>query len=75
MNKNCPFKTQFPDYVEAEIDSTDPLVPALNEQFGQALLAQKFLLPDAIFPPRRLQLIQFAIEEDQESVSLFQWHG
>jgi hypothetical protein len=59
---------QFPDYLEAEIDSTDPLVPAFSELFGHTLLAQKFLLPDApVPPPKRVQLVQFAIEWEQES--------
>lgn len=58
----------FPDYLEAEIDSTDPLVPAFSELFGHTLLAQKFLLPDApVPPPKRVQLVQFAIEWEQES--------
>ncbi|KAL3114418.1 hypothetical protein niasHT_017282 [Heterodera trifolii] len=36
----------FPDYLEAEIDSTDPLVPSLNELFGHDLLVRRFLLQD-----------------------------
>ncbi|KAL3070451.1 hypothetical protein niasHT_032241 [Heterodera trifolii] len=36
----------FPDYLEAEIDSTDPLVPSLNELFGDDLLVRRFLLQD-----------------------------
>ena len=61
-------KLQFPDYLEAEIDSTDPLVPSLCEPFGQTLLIQRFLQPDAVPPQQRFHLVQFGIEEDQESV-------
>jgi hypothetical protein len=61
---------QFPDYIEAEIDSTDPLVPAFSELFGQSLLAQKFLQAGVTPLPRRAaNLVQFAIQEDLESVS------
>uniref|UniRef100_A0A914HF92 WD_REPEATS_REGION domain-containing protein n=1 Tax=Globodera rostochiensis TaxID=31243 RepID=A0A914HF92_GLORO len=67
----------FPDYLEAEIDSTDPLVPSLNELFGHALLSHRFLLPGVECPPataivpsrQRIGQVQFAhIEDDRESI-------
>ncbi|KAL3092640.1 hypothetical protein niasHS_007849 [Heterodera schachtii] len=71
----------FPDYLEAEIDSTDPLVPSLNELFGHDLLVRRFLLQDdrnashPRMPPMPSQRqnnycpAQFGfIEDDRESI-------
>ncbi|KAI1726945.1 lisH domain-containing protein ARMC9 [Ditylenchus destructor] len=33
---------EYEDYLEAEIDSTDTLIPCLNELFGEALLRRKY---------------------------------
>lgn len=70
------FHFQFPDYLEADIDSTDTLVPSLNELFGQQLLLQRFLLADAGTPPirRPVHVVQFSpIEDDRESVRVIRW--
>lgn len=56
----------FPDYLEAEIDSTDPLVPGHSELFGKRLLIKNFLskpLPPSL-AKYYLPLSQFTIEEE-----------
>uniref|UniRef100_A0A915M7H0 LisH domain-containing protein n=1 Tax=Meloidogyne javanica TaxID=6303 RepID=A0A915M7H0_MELJA len=56
----------FPDYLEAEIDSTDPLVPGHSELFGKRLLIKNFLskpLPPSL-AKYYLPLSQFIIEEE-----------
>jgi len=64
---------KFPDYLEAEIDSTDPLVPGHSELFGKRLLIKNFLskpLPPSL-AKYYLPLSQFTIEEEgqRENVS------
>jgi len=57
---------KFPDYLEAEIDSTDPLVPGHSELFGKRLLIKNFLskpLPPSL-AKYYLPLSQFTIEEE-----------
>lgn len=78
LNSDIYVRNQFPDYVEAEIDSTDPLVPALNELFGQNLLVRRFLLPGAGTAPVRhlIQTMQFSPqnEDDRESVRMNEYN-